>query len=197
MKTNPPFLHGHTHASQLYSPLTTLRQEETLSGGGTSHRVNGIIIQPQTHSCSPERKLTVDKKKKRHSLELSEQQLPIYISSKRTGPPALKSANLSVPLSDAVQRAGQNNVLWIITRLHDNVNQTVSSWTGFNIKTRDNVAVKSDKVGYLPTINSPATELKTVQEILSQSVSIQEQLGLDKIAVIMDQAMYAKATEVA
>ena len=72
------------------------RQEETLSGGGTSHRVNGIIIQPQTHSCSPERKLTVDKKKKRHSLELSEQQLPIYISAKRTGPPALKSDNLSV-----------------------------------------------------------------------------------------------------
>ena len=57
--------------------------------------------------------------------------------------------------------------------------------------------VKADKVGYLPTINAPVTELSTVQEILSQSVTIQNQLGLDKIAVIMNQALYAKATEVA
>ncbi|KAG1652132.1 Organic cation transporter protein [Nymphon striatum] len=64
-------------------------------------------------------------------------------------------------------------------------------------RTRDNVTVKPDKVGYLPTINAPATELSTVQELLSQSVFIQQHLSLDKIAVIMDQALYAKAAEVA
>ena len=57
--------------------------------------------------------------------------------------------------------------------------------------------VKPDKVGYLPTINAPATELSTVQEILILSISIQQHLGVDKIAVIMDQAIYEKATEVA
>ena len=51
----------------------------------------------------------------------------------------------------------------------------------------------------MPTINAPATELSTVQEILILSISIQQHLGVDKIAVIMDQAiyMYDKATEVA
>jgi len=39
--------------------------------------------------------------------------------------------------------------------------------------------------------------LSTVKEILSQSVSIQQQLDIDKIAVVVDQALYAKATEVA
>ncbi|KAG1660989.1 putative ATP-dependent RNA helicase DDX46 [Nymphon striatum] len=73
----------------------------------------------------------------------------------------------------------------------------IGSWTEFNIRTRDNVTVKPDKVGYLPTINAPATELSTVQELLSQSVFIQQHLSLDKIAVIMDQALYAKAAEVA
>ncbi|KAG1650017.1 hypothetical protein GQR58_028409 [Nymphon striatum] len=173
------------------------RQEETLSGAGTSHRVNGIVVQPQSLSCAPERNSTVDKKEKRRTLELSEQPLPIYITSKREGPPPLQFANLSVPLADATERSRQNNFLWVITRLHDTVNQTVSSWTGFNIRTRDNVTVKPDKVGYLPTINAPATELSTVQELLSQSVFIQQHLSLDKIAVIMDQALYAKAAEVA
>ena len=173
------------------------RQEETLSGGGTSHRVNGVIVQPQALSCAPQRKPCVDKKEKRRTLELSEQQLPIYISGKRMGPPPLKPNNLSTPLSDATEIARQKNFLWILARLHDTVNQRVGSWTGFNIKTRDNVHVKPDKVGYLPTINAPATELTTVQEILSQSASIQEYIGLDKVAVVMDQALYAKATEVA
>ncbi|KAG1651429.1 hypothetical protein GQR58_027101 [Nymphon striatum] len=173
------------------------RQEETLSGAGTSHRVNGIVVQPQSLSCAPERNSTVDKKEKRRTLELSEQPLPIYITSKREGPPPLQFANLSVPLADATERSRQNNFLWVITRLHDTVNQTVSSWTGFNIRTRDNVTVKPDKVGYLPTINAPATELSTVQELLSQSVFIQQHLSLDKIAIIMDQALYAKAAEVA
>jgi len=115
------------------------RQEETLSGAGTSHRVNGIVVQPQSLSCTPERNSTVDKKEKRRTLELSEQPLPIYITSKREGPPPLQFANLSVPLADAIERSRQNNFLWVINRLHDTVNQTVSSWTVFNIRTRDNV----------------------------------------------------------
>ncbi|KAG1693954.1 A disintegrin and metalloproteinase with thrombospondin motifs adt-1 [Nymphon striatum] len=73
----------------------------------------------------------------------------------------------------------------------------IGSWTEFNIRTRDNGTVKPDKVGYLPTINAPATELSTVQELLSRSVFIQQHPSLDKIAVIMDQALYAKAAEVA
>jgi len=69
----------------------------------------------------------------------------------------LKPANLSLHLTDAMKSARQKNLLWTITRLHDTVNQNASSWNGFNIKTRNNVLVKPDKVGYLPTINAPAT----------------------------------------
>ena len=29
------------------------KQEKSLSGGGTSHRVNGIIVQPKSLSCLP------------------------------------------------------------------------------------------------------------------------------------------------
>jgi hypothetical protein len=75
--------------------------------------------------------------------------------------------------------------------------QQASSWTGFNILTRDHMEVMADTVGYLPTINAPATEASTVQEVLQQSISIKSSLHLENIAVVLDQALFAKATEIA
>ena len=71
------------------------------------------------------------------------------------------------------------------------------SWTGFNIKTRDQVPISENVIGYLPTINAPATELTTVYEILKQSELIRKELLLETIVVVMDQALFAKATEIA
>ena len=49
----------------------------------------------------------------------------------------------------------------------------------------------------MPTINAPATELNTVFEILYRSELIRKELLLDIIVVVMDQAIFAKATEIA
>ena len=57
--------------------------------------------------------------------------------------------------------------------------------------------VSEDVVGYLPTINAPATELNTVFEILNQSERIRKALLLEAIVVVMDQALFAKAAEIA
>ena len=57
--------------------------------------------------------------------------------------------------------------------------------------------VSEDVLGYLPTINAPATDMSTVQEILCRSVKTISSLQLENIAVVLDQALYAKATEIA
>jgi hypothetical protein len=57
--------------------------------------------------------------------------------------------------------------------------QKVPGWSGFNIQVRNELAVSQDVVGYLPTINAPATQLNTVAEILRQSESIRQELILD------------------
>ena len=54
----------------------------------------------------------------------------------------------------------------------------------------------NDTVGYLPTINAPATELSTVHEVLNQTVSIMESLQLKSIVCVFDQALYSKAAEI-
>ena len=84
-----------------------------------------------------------------------------------------------------------------MVRLHDAAQQKISSWTGFNIQTRDNITPQADNIGYLPTINAPATEVSTAQEILCRALAVRQNLSLEKIAVVADQALYAKLTEVA
>ena len=80
--------------------------------------------------------------------------------------------------------------------MSDPENQTISSWTGFNIQTRSDVTVIQDTVGYLPTINAPATEMSTVNEVLEQTLRIMQSLQLPNIVCVFDQALYAKATEI-
>lgn len=67
---------------------------------------------------------------------------------------------------------------------------------GLISKTRDHVPISKDVVGYLPTINAPATELTTVFEILNQSKLIWKDLLQETIVIVMDQALYAKAVEI-
>jgi hypothetical protein len=58
------------------------------------------------------------------------------------------------------------------------------------------VSVVQDNIGYLPTIDAPATEMSTVNEILNQALKIMGQLSLQEITCVFDQALYAKAAEV-
>ena len=70
------------------------------------------------------------------------------------------------------------------------------SWTGFNILVRNEEEVHDDVVGYLPTVNAPATQLSTVREVLRRTQQIKSSLDLKSIVVVFDQALYAKSTEI-
>ena len=174
------------------------RLEESLSGGGTSHRVNGIIVQPKSLSCLPSQQASfVTKTDKKRSILPCDKLLPIYNVGKRVGPPAVKPADSYNAPSEAYLVAKHKNYVWLMTCLMNPSDQVVSSWTGFNIITRSHLKVEEDVVGYLPTINAPATDMSTVQEILRSAFKIMSSLQLENIAVVLDQALFAKATEIA
>lgn len=172
------------------------RREETLDGSGTSHRVNGIIIQPRVPTVTQNQTSRSIKKVKTLKVQESDIQLPVYHPVRRTGPIV---AQANVQDSGDVEKEGlYKNRLWILSR-KNNVNadceQSTPSWTGFNINTRDQ-DVKTDKIGYLPTINAPATSIVTVNAIMENALAICEYLELEEIAVCFDQSLYAKASEI-
>ena len=77
------------------------------------------------------------------------------------------------------------------------MDQNVSGWTRLNILTRNQTNVNQDTIGYLPTINAPATALSTVNKILTQALNIEESLDLKEIVCVLDQALYAEAADIA
>ena len=161
------------------------RLEESLSGGGTSHRVNGVIVQPKSLSClPPQQTSSVSKRNKQRSIRSSDKLLPIYNVGKRVGPPAVKPTDSYNALSDAYSVAKHKNYLWLMTQSINSSDQVVSSWTGFNIMTRSHLKVEDYVVGYLPTINAPATDMCTVQEIIRTALKIMSLLRLENIALV-------------
>ena len=179
------------------------RLEETLTGKGTSHRVNGIAVQANVFGPHlPRAALTNVKKTKQISITTTVEGIPIYIAGEREGPklsPAKYDLDALEVLYKKEERKSEGKILvWVVARHNkENTNkQMVLSWTGFNIVTRNTHVVAQDNIGYLPTINAPATELSTVSEILKKSEDIRKSLNLSSVVVVMDQALYAKASEI-
>ena len=85
--------------------------------------------------------------------------------------------------------------VWIeLRKLRPHPLLLVPGWTGFFIKVRDNIVVQST-IGYLDTLDSPATELLTAYEVVCLGYEIKERLKLKAVACVFDQAFYAKAME--
>ena len=108
------------------------RLEGTLSGGGTSHRVNGIVIQPLTYGPHMPKDLTKVEKRKERAITLEEDDPPIYNVGQRVGPPKRKVQE--VDGESIINEARKKNLLFVLARLRYAANkQKVGNWTGFNI----------------------------------------------------------------
>ena len=83
---------------------------------------------------------------------------------------------------------------WILSRKED-INYVAPSWTGFNILIRNEMPILSSNIQYLTSIDSPATEMCTVITVLDRCLKIKEQLRLNYIVCVFDQAIYCKAME--
>ncbi len=120
--------------------------------------------------------------------------MPPYNAGDRCGPQA--RAFVEVTAEEILAEARKKNLLWILVRLHAKEKQKASGWTGFNISVRREVQVSQDIIGYLQTIDAPATDVATVYEVLVRSLKIKNTLKLKSIVLVFDQGLYAKVAEV-
>ena len=171
------------------------RLEETLSGSGTSHRINGIAVQARHFGpqLPPVAVPEVARTRQRSVDSSTITEIPAYNAGERCNPRA--RSYVEVTSEQVIEHARKKNLLWILVRLHANAKQKASSWTGFNLSVREQ-PVSKDNVGYLPTVDAPATDMDTVHEVLVRSLKIKDSLRLQSIVVVFDQALYAKATEI-
>ena len=192
--------------------------EETLSGKGSTHCTNDILVQrsantavivePRSFSqlhCNSE---TSRRTYKRHSpLPLCDIQDHVlrYTAGRRCYAPLLSSSP-NVDNLIKCERSGKCDFLWLLSRISKQHSaaaerdademQTVPGWSGFNAQLKSTCIPASSVIGYLPVINASPTELSTVYTVLRQCLE-KAQLPQQRFAMVtFDQAIYAKAREV-
>ena len=181
--------------------------ECTLSGSGTSHRVNSILVTEQKeresgHGSDDHEYAPPVAKKCRRSLPATvvTRDIPEYYGGKREGPGELQLVqNLGVSscYRDKAKEMALCYLVWIeVRKLETHPLLLTPGWTGCNIKVRDRVVVVESTISYLDTIDSPATDLKTAYEVLSRGCEIKNRLQLSAFVCVFDQAFYAKVMEV-
>ena len=81
---------------------------------------------------------------------------------------------------------------YIVCRIvSSDVGNIIPGWTGFNSRLVTNIPDLSN-IGYLPVIDSPATDMATVNAVLKRSISISQHLQVPEIVLVFDEAIYAK-----
>ena len=187
--------------------------ECTLSGPGTSYRVNPILVterEPELDGKQSEEALdepytytppTKKKCKRSLPLDVVTRMLPEYYGGKRIGPGHLPYVqNLGVPNSRFEEKANelrQRYLVWLeVRKLKTHPLLLVPGWTGFNIKTRDHIVIVESVISYLDTIDASATDLRTAYEVFSRGCEIKHRLQLKAVVCVFDQAFCAKAMEI-
>ena len=93
----PEEIQSYQQASMVYDNIDCL--EETLSGAGTTHRVNGIVIQkPFIGPKLPQNLIDIPKTKQRR-VYVEPLQLPVYNAGIRPEAPVLPNMNINLDLA--------------------------------------------------------------------------------------------------
>ena len=122
--------------------------EETLSGKGTTHATNGILVQRRSLGCSnlePANEIQGKKNSKKRSFKSVGIQIINYPGGKKVGPvPVQLPKEQLVRTIDTLKLPKRTHSIWLISRLTlahslhptsaDPHCQTVPPWTAFNAK---------------------------------------------------------------
>ena len=179
--------------------------EETLSGRGTTHCTNGIVIQRQAQGPSDFNPDDSRNYSRRRSVKSEKSPLLPYVADKRHNPKSLPLTQEQTTLySGTGDQLHQIDIGWFLCRLPVVASllsqaprqQVVPAWTAFNSIIEEESIPPKSTIGYAQVIDASPTKLPTVYNILKRSLSIADQIGQDDVIVVFDLAIYAKGLEI-
>lgn len=128
-----------------------------------------------------------------------------YAGGKRCGPAAVAfDMNLLIYSSEDHAAAMRQDFAWGLCRMGNSDGfftttdelHCIPSWTAFNANIRKNQVPIQSNIGYLQMIDASPTELSTVYTLLKRSLKLADQLSQEDETSVVDQAIYAKVTEI-
>ena len=169
--------------------------EETVSGKGTTHIANGIVVQNEVVLQTLREKKIVSKKNR--TISAPEANILPY-TSKEKGTLSLQNESCDISFDEESyhleQTIGRNvDFVYLLSRKNTSESgKYLPGWTGFNTSIYKEIP-SSSTIGYLPVIDAPVTDMSTINTLLQHSVSICRRLQVPEIVLVFDEAIYAKA----
>ncbi|XP_041466296.1 uncharacterized protein LOC121416845 [Lytechinus variegatus] len=170
--------------------------EETISGKGTTHNTNGIIIQhPSSQPNNEQPKVAVPKARK-ITFEVPPQELMTYFGRRKIGPKPFDRIGLDCKVYQNAQKNARDvDVACRLLKTVELGEKLFPGWTGMNVMLSKPVSLQST-VRYLPIIDASPTEFDTVNTILAHTLSIADALKQEAVVLVFDQAIYSKAQQI-
>ena len=173
--------------------------EDTKTGKDTTHVTGGIIIQRDNGKIESESTCTSRKNIPRaSSLKHVPDQIAPFTLGKRVTVDlrnALEDTNIHEKAHEQQQSYGKKlDFSFIMTRMLQT--DHLPNWTGYNTLLAKESIPQSSKVMYLPIIDASATEFSTISAVLQRSMKIADELGLQYVSLVFDEAIYAKIQQI-
>ena len=162
--------------------------EETESGRGTTHIVNGIQIQSKKNSTtSKDDECGPPISKRKRSLKWSATEIQPFCVGRKTFP-KLKDVHRNVNLEQSAHLTAQSSHRKLDLAY---VTSKIPEIAGFNtLLSKPKLVIST--IAYLPAIDAPVTDYSTVKEVLKRSLEMADKLELNFMVLVFDEAVYAK-----
>ena len=167
--------------------------EETLSGHGTTHHTNGLMIQLRSNTPATSVEHTIPRNCRKLALPSTE--IAPYFLSTKQGPNLTSSITpQQADVQHPLKRSITNDRTYIARKSLKLSPETLPGWTAYNILNSEPLPVSI--IHYLPVIEASPTQLSTVNHILESALAVVEKLQCESVMVVMDQAIYSKAQQI-
>ena len=91
--------------------------------------------------------------------------------------------------------SSNRTLLWILSRLNNEDETRIPSWSGFQYLTSTPPALCKINVGYLQAITDSPTKYKVVYQLLLRSLNLVNELDIDFIFLKIGEAVYTKVID--
>ena len=166
-----------------------------------THVLGGIAIQKEGETSHDEQQSQprLSKKGGRSLKAPTTAILPFHLGKKKTpnfSDIGMESEEESRYWEVHQELARRLDFAYTLMKMHQSEVDLLPGWTGFNMLLQGSNIPPLSKIRYLPIIDGSPSEYSTLYTALQQSIKIADELLLERIVLIFDEAIYAKIQQI-
>ena len=162
-----------------------------------THVLGGIAIQRESEAFESVVQPPMIKKGRRSLQAPPSIILPYHLGKKKTPSFAIEDERLDEEYYLYEQSyARVLDFAYILLKVYQSQVDVLPGWTGFNMLVKGLEIPPVSKIRYLPIVDGSPSDYSTLYTALQQSMKIADELLLEKVVLVFDEAIYAKIQQI-